>query len=377
MADHGPRIHFSISSHGYGHLTQSIALLKAITEQMPEAVFCIQCNLPEEIIAQRLGHNNFRHIRSPMDVALIQKDPISVDKEATYLAYSSLHENYYERVIKEAEQLKQWCPDLIISDIAYLPIAAANHAGIPTIALASLTWDKIIEAYFDLNEAQPAKWYAEARTSYAEARLALLPEPAMNGDCFTHIQPIPPIALPGNRQSGLRSLLNIKANDRRPLILCSLGGIAGAKMPLSMLKKQTEFHWLINTDFTGQSENIHHMDNCASWPYSNVVASVDGIVSKPGYGMAVEASANGLPFVFFRRGHFPDEPCIIDWLHKTTRAIEISASDWAAGEFIEPLIALLDSPAPEPPRCNGAEVGAQAIKMLMNSWPFKKGRLIF
>lgn len=370
MADHGPRIHLTISSHGYGHLSQSAALVKELIKQMPDSVFRIQCNLPKKVIAEQLGNDDFEHDKCSMDVGLIQKDPITPDLNATCHAYAALHENFGERVAKESKKIKDWCPDLVISDIPYLPLAAAGRAGIPGIALASLTWDYIIDAYFDINEAAPGKWYADACAAYGEAVLALLPTPAMKGDCFLNKRHIPPIAALGKRCSTLRSVLGINKNDERPLIFCSLGGIAGAELPLSVMSRESDFHWLINSTCTLVSENIHNLHNCTNWQYRDVIASVDGIISKPGYGMSIEAAAHGLPFVFFRRGHFPDEPFIIDWLHRHTRTKEISSDEWSAGAFVQPLSELFSSPAPKAPLCNGAEVAVLAIKnILFNKIP--------
>ena len=365
MADHGPRIHLTISSHGYGHLSQAAALTRELIKQVPDAILRVHCNFPKKVITERLDYDDFEHDKCSMDIGLIQKDPITPDLDATYRAYAALHNNFTERVANEAERLKDWHPDLVISDIPYLPLAAASRAGIPSISLASLTWDYIIEAYFNLNESAPAKWHADARASYGETTLALLPTPAMSGDCFPNKRVIPPITVLGKRQSAFRSALSIKDNDNRPLILCSLGGIPGAKLPISVMAKETDFHWLVNGCYFRASENIHSLDDCKNWQYKDVIASVDGLIGKPGYGMAVEAAAHGLPFVFFRRGHFPDEPFIVDWLYKSTRTKEISSEDWSAGLFVEPLIELFDSPAPKPPHCNGAEVGALVIKDLL------------
>jgi len=367
MAAYGPRVHFTISSHGYGHLSQSAALIRELIKKIPEINLGIQCNLDKKIIAERIGNNNFSHEQCSTDIGLIQKNPITPDLRATYKAYQTLHHNYNERVEKESNKLKNWHPDLVISDIPYLPIAAASHSGIPAITLASLSWDYIIDSYFDIKQSIPGKWYADAQASYNEAALALLPSPAMNGDCFDNIKHIPPVAVLGKRQARLRSTLNIKSNDTRPLIFCSLGGITGSKLPLSIMKQAIDFHWLIsNSDFPA-SENMHYLDDCNNWQYKDVIASVDGVISKPGYGMAVEAAAHGLPIVFFRRGHFPDEALIINWLHRHTRAKEISREAWFAGEFVKPLIELFNTPIPRPPICNGAEVGASIIKDILFS----------
>jgi hypothetical protein len=138
-------------------------------------------------------------------------------------------------------------------------------------------------------------------------------------------------------------------------------------MPVEALAKDNRFHWVVNVVPQPVPAHVHffHPDVQwwqPGWSIHDLLASVDAIVSKPGYGMAVEACAYGLPLVFTRRGHFPDEPPIIDWLHQYGRVHELSQQDWFDGYFGGVLIKLMQQPLPSQPNYNGAEVAARLIQ---------------
>ena len=105
MADHRPRIQVTIASHGYGHLSQAAALLRELIKQIPDSIFRIQCNLPGNIIAERLGTDHFEHDPCSMEIGMIQKTPITHDLDASYQAYKIFHENFSEHISREAQKV--------------------------------------------------------------------------------------------------------------------------------------------------------------------------------------------------------------------------------------------------------------------------------
>ncbi len=354
----GVRINLAISAHGFGHLTQSLAVARALLRRVPEACLRIQCALSRELIAERLGRSDFSHDPRPLDIGLIQRDPMTVDLPATAAAYRWLHAHFADRVQQEADALRDWGATLLIGDIPYLSLAAARAAGIPAIALASLRWDLVYAAYFDLDDPAHQAIHQQMRSAYAQATLALLPEPALPGEIFQETCAIPPVWLETERSGRMRHQLGIADDDVRPLVLCSLGGIPSAQLPLERLAGCDRFHWLINAADLPRAEHLHALEGL---DYAEVIGSVDAVVGKPGYGTAVEVAALGLPFVFARRGHFPDEAVIVAWLERQGRVREIPLAEWQDGGFIEHLSELLPQPAPQRPRCHGADVAAAII----------------
>ena len=108
--------------------------------------------------------------------------------------------------------------------------------------------------------------------------------------------------------------------------------------------------------------HLHSFDALlATWNFADLAASVDAIVSKPGYGMAIAAGTQQIPFLYVRRGLFPDESPICAWLAKWSCCQELESKDFYAGNWYEPLRVLLDRPLPARPQVNGAEQGTEII----------------
>jgi hypothetical protein len=51
-------------------------------------------------------------------------------------------------VDREARLLAELQPDLVLSDVAYLPLAGAARAGIPALAMCSLNWAELFAHFF-------------------------------------------------------------------------------------------------------------------------------------------------------------------------------------------------------------------------------------
>lgn len=365
-----PRINVAISAHGYGHLTQVCAVLQALKVSMCFQLR-IQCGYDRRIVRERLGFDDFEYDQYPMDVALVQHDPLQPDLKASHEAYRGFHHSFSEEVDRQAKALSIWQADLVISDISYLAIAAASEAGIRSVAIASLSWDHIVSAYFDSRDREVHGWTQQICQAYSRCGLSLLPEPAMQPNCFPHSRSIPPLMVKGQALKQLRESLGIESEDPRPLVFCSLGGIAKANLPVPAMALDERFHWIVNVVPQSAPAHVHFFHESMDWwqpgwSIHDLLASVDAIVSKPGYGMAVEAVAHGLPFVFTQRGHFPDEPPIIDWLHQNGRVHELSQENWFKGRFGDAINELLKQPAPAAPECNGANVAADIIRELLS-----------
>ncbi|MEF8716975.1 MAG: hypothetical protein V5B44_04205 [Candidatus Accumulibacter necessarius] len=61
-------------------------------------------------------------------------------------------------------------------------------------------------------------------------------------------------------------------------------------------------------------------------PITDLLRSVDAVIAKPGYGTFSEAACNGTPVLYVRRQDWPEQDCLIDWLHKHATCREISES---------------------------------------------------
>lgn len=357
------RIWCAISGHGFGHLGQVAALMGPLVKRLPGLQRHVVSALPQTVLT-RLLDRPFSSETRQQDVGLIQPDPMHVDLKATAQALRSLHGDWDSHLEREKRALAAWAPDLLLADIPYLPIAAAAALGIPTVAIASLSWDAVLSAYFSLEDPEVLGWWHAMRQAYAQTTLAFLPQPAiLENTPFPQATLIQPITLPGHpRHKHLRHALGVADTDDRPLILVSLGGIPTKTLPVNALAQENRFHWLLDIPLTHPSKHLHRMDALLStWSFADLAASVDGIVSKPGYGMAIASAAQQIPFLYSRRGTFPDEPPICAWLDQVGRCMALEPKAFYAGDWYLPLRTLLDRTPPPPPLVNGAEQAAEKI----------------
>lgn len=64
-----------------------------------------------------------------------------------------------------------------------------------------------------------------------------------------------------------------------------------------------------------------------------LLASVDVIMTKPGYSTIVEAVTLQQPVVYVRRYNFADEAPLVDYLQRYGRGIELSLDDFTQGRW--------------------------------------------
>ena len=209
-------------------------------------------------------------------------------------------------------------------------------------------------------------WWRRMREHYAKVTLALHPEPAIVGDTFPRFEVIPPLVSRAHaHKEGLRSALGIATEDRRPLVMINLGGMPSHAVPLDRIIQELRYHWLFKENGLPALSHVHSTTRVHRWPFEDVLASVDAVVSKPGYGTAVGAAARGIPLLYVRRGQFPDEDPICRWLSRNARAREIDADTFASGRWHEAMQSLFCLAPPPRPRCDGAVVAAEKIIELM------------
>jgi UDP-N-acetylglucosamine:LPS N-acetylglucosamine transferase len=97
-------------------------------------------------------------------------------------------------------------------------------------------------------------------------------------------------------------------------------------------------------------------------PFKEVLASVDMVVTKPGYGTIVEAVALRKPVLYVRRHNFADEQSLVDYLHRYGRGAELSPTDFLAGDWEPTMHTLVNqSVCQAPPPLTGATDAAQAL----------------
>ncbi|MBF0603153.1 MAG: hypothetical protein HQL07_05600 [Nitrospirae bacterium] len=355
----------AVSGHGYGHLSQVAPILNHLGTLDPGLRIMVAGKLDRAVL-EKFVRVPFSSDPGVRDIGLVQNDPLVVDLEATRLSYIAMQHRWEELVTAEMARLRAFNTNLVLVDIPCVTIAAAHRLNIPSVAIASLSWDHIIKAYFSLDDPINRGWWLRMRENYAKTTLALLPQPAIMGDTFPHYEVIPPLASPGRTRKGeLRQALGIATEDERPLIMVNLGGMPSHTLPLEKIFQEIRYHWLFKETQLPSMDHVHAIHAIEPWPFEDILGSVNAVVSKPGYGTAVHSAVLGIPMLYVRRRVFPDEDPICTWLSEYGCALEIDAETFASGQWHIPLQTLFRQVPPPRPRCNGAEVAAKRIMELL------------
>lgn len=357
-----------ISHHGYGHLAQSAPVLNSLAAICPDLHLLLRSALPRERLATRI-QVPFEHLQSAVDCGFPMLDALRIDMPATLNAYREFHRDWDRRVATEARWLVEQGVRLVFSNVAYLPLAAAEKAGLPAVALCSLNWADIFAHYCaappDHEGAQAgeaAGWERQMRAAYRSASMFLRPTPAMAMEDLTNGYAIAPIAATGRHVPGeLRSRLEVRADQK--LVLIGMGGI-GYRPPVEDWPPDESIIWLLPDEWRVDRPDMRPF-TAADMAFLDLLASCDALITKPGYGGFTEAAAHGLPVLYLPRPDWPESPLLETWLHANTRALRIAEADLRLGCLATALAQLWQQPPPPVPRCDGALQAARQLASLL------------
>jgi len=335
-----PSLYVAISAHGFGHLAQTAPVVNALAERNPRLRVVVQCVLPSEVLRAHL-RVPFDHIDESPDIGMRMVDSLDVLAEETYSAYAELHRDWSRHVQHEARRLREIAPDFVLSNIAYLPLAAAAAAGIPSAALCSLNWAECFLAYCR-DYAGADGIHREMIAAYAEAEIFFNPAPSMPMPGLDNLQAVGPIACLGrDRREELHDRLGLQRGVH--LVVVSLGGIFTA-LPIEQWPCSPSIHYIVSSTEVPRRPDMFALD-ATGMPFIDVLASADAIVTKPGYGTFAEAVCNGVPLLYVRRTVWPEEPYLVNWLREHARCGELSRAQLQTGGFHANLEALWNAAA--------------------------------
>lgn len=355
-----PHLFVDISAHGFGHLAQVGPVLDALAARLPDLRLTIRSGLSRERLAQRIGAG-FTHIEASSDVAFPMHDAVRLDRAASAEAYRLAHADWNAAVAAEAEFLQHLAPDAVFSDVSYLPLAGARQAGIPCAAMCSLNWADQFGFLFS-GESWAVPIHAEIMAAYVGADAFLRCTPAMPMDDLPNARAIPPVA---RRGTSCRSELEARlGRSSERWVLVAMGGL-GFELPVRHWPRVDGVRWLVAAGSGCEREDVTDYD-ALGVHFSDLLASVDAVIGKPGYGTFVEAAAAGVPLLYLRREHWPEQDVLIEWLERNAAAAEVSPTDFAAGDVMSLLEGLWQAPRP-PVVANGAETAAAYLATLLTA----------
>ena len=355
-----PHLLLAVTAHGYGHLAQSSPVVEALARRVPGLRVTLQSDIDPAFARRRLPPG-FTQLRVPSDPGLIMAGPLITRWEESLAAYVGFEADYDRHLERQLTTLRDLAPDLVLSDVPWLPLAAARRLGIPAVGLCALTWYDILREC-PLRDRVPDALLARLRRVYAQTDLFIRPTPAMPMDWLPNARTVGPIArCRPDRRAALRERFGCPPN--RPLALMQFGGFGGLD-PLRDWPEQGQVHWLVQ-DLPGRRRRDTTALGEHGLEVLDVLGSVDLILGKPGYATYAEAACNGVPVLHLPRDDWPEAAALNAWLGTVVPTRELSLADLAAGRVADPIAALLAAGRPEPIAPSGIEESADLMEPLL------------
>lgn len=365
-----PLLWCSISGHGFGHAAQVAPVLNALGRLVPDLRVVLRTTVPESFFRTRLTIP-YDYRPAQQDIGCLQRGPLHIDVPGTWQALTALHATWDTRVEAEAELMTALSPALCLSDISYLAFAAAHRAGIPSLALASLAWDEIMERYVEIG--QPAQEshehiIAHMRRCYGHAAGLIRVAPAMPLRAFPAPHNVGAIVEPIQAETQrLRALIHAQADEQ--IVLVGFGGISLTSLPYAQMEQMEGYRFLVDGDLPQAFTRLHSVQHLGL-RFMTLLASCDLVMTKPGYSTVVEAVDKRKPILYVRRYTFGDEQSIVDYLHEHGRGAELSLADFERGAWRPALDQLTRdlkaNPHPAPPATGTEAAAAICAEYLSN-----------
>jgi hypothetical protein len=342
-----------ISAHGLGHLAQTAPVLNALAALAPGLRLTVRSAIPRRQLARRIAVE-FAHVAEARDFGFVMHNAVDIDLAASARRYREFHADWPRRVAAEAEWLDQHGVDALLSNIACLPLAAAAGAGIPAAGLCSLNWADLFAHYFG-SEPWADEIHAQMLGAYNAAQGFLRVTPGLPMTGFPRRHGIGPIAHVGRRdRPHVARLLGLDESKR--WLLLAMGGME-FRLPLEDWPRTPGVNWLVPGAWKPERDDMHAFD-AADLGFSDLLASVDAVITKPGYGTFVEAACGGIPIMYLEREDWPETPFLAAWLDRNARAAILTREQLMAGDFVAVAQGLWRTPAPPVPAANGADEAA-------------------
>ena len=339
-------IAFYSSGHGFGHASRQVEIINAVGARHPGTRLFLRTAAARWLI-ERTMRVPFELDDRPCDTGVVQIDSLHLDAAETMTRAREFYATFDARADDEARLLRERGLRLVIVDAAPLGCEAAARAGVPSVVISNFTWDWIYEFYPEHRHLAPDV-VPKIRRAYSQARAGWR-LPLYGG--FASVSPIVDVpfvarhARHGREETRRRLGLPLDRN----LALPTFGGYGVDGFDATRVDLGHD--WLVLDHF--QDAPIYE----AGLRYEDLVAAVDVVLTKPGYGIISECIANDTPVVYTERGRFAEYDVLVREMPRYLRCAHLDKASLLAGRWRDAVERAIAEPAPpERPRTDGADV---------------------
>lgn len=351
-----------ITAHGFGHLAQTAPVINKLQHSLPGLEIVVRSGLTASVLATKIN-GPFRVVTSDNEFGVVMASPFQIDRRATIERYSILHDQYETVVNEVASWILKERFDAVLSNISYLVVDAASRVDTPALAVSSLNWHDVLRHYCTGHDGVN-DICGQMHSAYSRAATFVRLVPGMPMPDFNTVTMNAIIAQTGTpHQEELRRRFGVGEGSK--IIVFALGSMSDVDPP----------------DWNGDLIQDHILFGPASWarhsPWQNpatsgvsftdLLASADIVLSKPGYGIVTEAAAAGTPVILLARDAWPEEPFLIDWLTRHGKCIYLDRllDSFMPEELFDYYDALAAAPSPPLPATGGEDQVAALMESLL------------
>lgn len=351
-----PHLLVDISSHGYGHVSQTAPVVNELARRIPDLKVTLRTGAPPTLLAQRF-QCEFLHIPLTLDFGMKMVSAIEVQVEASHAAYNAWHTGWDDRVAHEARAIRELSPDLLLANVPYLSLAAAKVAGVRAVAMCSLNWADIYRHYCRGLVGSDVI-HRQMLDAYGQTEAFLRIQPAMPMSDLPNLHSIACIATPGRAlRAELARRLQLERGER--CVLVAMGGME-FRLPMERWPRLSGVRWLVPAAWGVERSDTIAFDTL-EMSFSDLLASCDAVLTKPGYGTFAEAACVGVPVLYAARRDWPESPYLVEWLERHVPCLEVEHAHLQNGALTDQLHTLWSSSLIEVAQLTGIHEAAEYL----------------
>ena len=281
----------------------------------------IKTEIPESLFRQYLDEEiHFWH--QPVDTGCWHSNSLEIDAGKTFLEFKKFQNGSF--LGSEINWLRKNHIDLVLSDVASMPIKAAYSLGIPSVLIGNFTWHDI---YSHLSGAAKQKGLLQnLEEEYSCADLQILPQCHLIPSLAKESREVGFLAEKGRDiRHALEEYLDISFTGKT-LVFIYLGE-QGTHSVLWGNLPQNRDCLFITRDSIGQTvPGLYKLNDRFRFP--DLITSADVVCTKGGYSTLASAFASNKPVISCERRDFHEFKAIREYLHRTRTGVIIEDDDF-------------------------------------------------
>jgi hypothetical protein len=319
-----------VTSHGFGHMNRTVAVLNRVPVSVPLLIRC-HSNLFENWRERLTRPAELEHYVSDVGAINPPGDSAAIDQAATLEQAARLHVQAMAQLDQQVSKLKERHARAVLCDAPAVPLVAARRAELPGYLMSNFTWADIYAPYARTHGGKWMRFIADLRACYRHATATFRVAPAMSMSWLSPVIAAGMIVNQGfDRSAELRRFLGLKQTDK--LVYLYIGRYGQNDLDWSRLERfgRDNVHFLSYFAAPAGNPANFHVVPSPEWPGGDLIASSDAVVAKAGYGTVCEAMARRTPMIYPPRTGFAEFRSLDMALRAWGGGVPISSRDFRA-----------------------------------------------